>query len=58
MLLHIFHLQDFCTLPHVFAHLSITRASQAQKLLDLGSIWVFGYNSAAEPGLSIILSWP
>ena len=39
MLLHIFHLQDFCTLPHVFAHLSITRASQAQKLLDLGSIW-------------------
>ena len=39
MLLHIFHLQDFCTLPHVFAHLSITRTSQAQKLLDLGSIW-------------------
>ena len=39
MLLQIFHLQDFCTLPHVFAHLSITRASQAQKLLDLGSIW-------------------
>ena len=48
MLLHIFHLQDFCTLPHVFAHLSITRASQAQKLLDLGSIWVFGYSSVLQ----------